>query len=54
MITLDPETSQANPEVMRRVAKGHDGTAGIYAAGLVEGAICAGDTITLVEDQVRS
>lgn len=49
MITLDPDTAQANPEVMRRVAKGHDGTAGVYAAVLVEGAIRAGDEITLLD-----
>ncbi len=49
MITLDPDTAQANPEVMRRVAKGHDGTAGVYAAVLVEGVIRAGDEITLLD-----
>jgi uncharacterized protein len=49
MITLDPETAQANPEVMRRVAKEHGGTAGVYAAVLVEGVIHAGDAIALVE-----
>ena len=49
MITLDPETAQANPEIMRRVAKDHDGTAGVYAAVLVEGAIRAGDRIALID-----
>jgi uncharacterized protein YcbX len=49
MITLDPDTAQANPEVMRRVAKGHAGTAGVYAAVLVEGAIRTGDEITLLD-----
>jgi len=49
MITLDPDTGQANPEVMRRVAKDHDGTAGVYAAVLVEGTIRAGDEIVLVD-----
>jgi uncharacterized protein YcbX len=49
MITLDPDTGRANPEVMRRVAKDHDGTAGVYAAVLVEGIINAGDAIALVE-----
>jgi len=48
MITLDPDTAQANPEVMRRVAKGHDGAAGVYAAVLVEGAIRAGDEIAVL------
>ena len=49
MITLDPDTGLANPEVMRRVAKDHGGTAGVYGAILVEGVIRAGDEIALVE-----
>jgi hypothetical protein len=49
MITLDPDTARANPEVMRRVAKDHDGTAGVYAAVLVEGVIRAGDAIALLD-----
>jgi uncharacterized protein len=49
MITLDPDTAQANPEVIRHVAKGHDGTAGVYAAVLVEGVIRAGDAIALLD-----
>ena len=31
MITLDPETGEPNPDVMRCVAKQHDGTAGVYS-----------------------
>jgi len=49
MITLDPETGQANPEVMRRVAKGHDGAAGVYAAVLIEGVIRPGDSVALLD-----
>ena len=49
MITLDPETGLANPEVMRCVAKDHGGTAGVYGAVLVEGIIRAGDEIELVD-----
>jgi uncharacterized protein len=49
MITLDPDTGQANPEIMRRVAKDHGGTAGVYGAILVEGIIRAGDEIELVD-----
>ena len=49
MITLDPDTAQANPKVMRHVARGHDGTAGVYAAVLVEGVIRADDAIALFE-----
>jgi uncharacterized protein len=49
MISLDPETSQANPEILKYVARNHDGKAGIYAAVLVEGMVRAGDEIRLVE-----
>jgi uncharacterized protein YcbX len=48
MITLDPDTSQPNPEVMRCVARNHGGHAGVYAAVLVEGTIRAGDEIALL------
>jgi uncharacterized protein YcbX len=49
MITLDPDTAEANPEVMRLMARDHEGKAGVYAAVLVEGTISPGDTITLLE-----
>ena len=48
MITLDPDTGEANPEVMRCLARTHDGKAGVYAAVLVEGTIRPGDDITLL------
>jgi uncharacterized protein YcbX len=48
MITLDPDTGAATPEVMRRVAKDHDSNAGVYAAVVVEGVVRAGDAVTLV------
>jgi uncharacterized protein len=48
MITLDPDTAQANPDVMRLVARSHEGKAGVYAAVLVEGTIRPGDEIALV------
>ena len=47
MITLDPNTAEANPEVMRCLARTHDGKAGVYAAVLVEGMIRPGDEIVL-------
>ena len=49
MITLDPDTGRANPEVMRRVAKDHGGTAGVYGAVVVEGVIREGDEVALVD-----
>ncbi|MGA8025757.1 MAG: MOSC domain-containing protein [Bryobacteraceae bacterium] len=47
--TLDPDTRQPNPEVMRRLARDHEGKAGIYGAVLVEGTIRPGDEITLLD-----
>ena len=47
MITLDPETGESNPEVLRKVAKSHDGMAGVYGAVIVEGTVRAGDSIEL-------
>jgi uncharacterized protein len=49
MITLDPDTGQPNPEVMRHVARAHGGTAGVYCAVVVEGVIRAGDEIALLD-----
>ncbi len=48
MITLDPDTAQQNPEVMRCVARSHDGKAGVYAAVLVEGVVVPGDEIAVL------
>ena len=49
MITLDPDTAEANPEVIRRVTAMHEGTAGVYAAVLVEGTVRTGDSIALFD-----
>ena len=49
MITLDPATAEANPEVIRRVTAMHEGTAGVYAAVLVEGMVRTGDSIALFD-----
>jgi uncharacterized protein len=49
MITLDPDTTQANPEVMRCVARAHEGKAGVYGAVLVEGTIRPGDPVKRIQ-----
>jgi uncharacterized protein len=49
MITLDPDTAQPNPELMKRVARDHQGKAGVYGAVLVEGSIHRGDEICLMD-----
>jgi uncharacterized protein YcbX len=49
MITLDPETAAPNPEILRKVARDHDGAAGVYGAVLEEGVIRAGDPVKPVD-----
>lgn len=49
MITLDPDTAQASPAIMTRLARDHEGKAGIYGVVLVEGTIRRGDEIALVD-----
>ena len=49
MITLDPETGESNPDVLRKVAQAHGGRAGIYAAVLVEGTLRKGDAVEVLD-----
>lgn len=49
MITLDPDTSEANPEIVKHVNKAHSGFAGVYGAVLVEGVVKAGDSIQVLD-----
>jgi hypothetical protein len=48
MITLDPDTGESEPQVLRQVAQAHDATAGVYSAVLVEGTIRRGDAVELL------
>lgn len=49
MISLDPETGEHNPEVLRKVVKAHANFAGVYAAVLVEGILTKGDSVRLLD-----
>jgi uncharacterized protein len=49
MITLDPDTAAPNPEILRKVARAHDGNAGVYGAVLAEGIIRSGDPVEVVD-----
>jgi len=49
IMTLDPDTAQPNPELMKRLARDHESQAGIYGAVLVEGTIRPGDDIALAD-----
>ena len=48
MITLDPDTGAANAEVMKVLAREHEGMAGVYGAVLVEGTIRVGEAVELL------
>jgi uncharacterized protein len=49
MISLDPDTGEHDPEVLRKVAQAHEAFAGVYCAVLVEGVLSAGDAVELVD-----
>jgi uncharacterized protein YcbX len=49
MITIDPDTAQETPAIMRKVARSHGGNAGIYCAVMTEGMIRVGDSIALLD-----
>src|SRR5262245_560289 len=50
MITLDPDTAERTPEVLKAVAQSHEGMMGLYAAVLAEGMIQPGDAVELLDD----
>ncbi len=37
MITLDPDTAEKTPAILKTVAQAHEGKAGVYAAVVTEG-----------------
>ena len=49
MITLDPDTGEKEPAILKKVAQAHDGMAGVYGAVLVEGLIRKGDSIEVID-----
>lgn len=49
MITLDPDTSERTPEILKKVAQAHNGMAGVYGAVLLEGMIHKGDPVELLD-----
>jgi uncharacterized protein len=48
MITLDPETAEKTPAILKAVAQAHEGMAGVYGAVLAEGIIRKGDPVELL------
>jgi uncharacterized protein YcbX len=49
MITLDPDTAEKAPAILKKVAQAHDGMAGVYGAMMVEGMLHKGDSVELLE-----
>ena len=49
MVTLDPDTAERNPEVLRAINTAHANKAGVYGAVLVEGMVQPDDAIVLAD-----
>ena len=48
-ISLDPETGEHTPQILKKVAQLHEANAGVYCAVLVEGILTAGDSIIILD-----
>jgi uncharacterized protein YcbX len=48
MITLDPDTAEKTPAILKALAQAHQGMAGVYGAVLAEGMIRKGDPVELL------
>lgn len=48
-ITIDPDTAETSPRILKHIARKHDGFAGVYAAVLTEGTVKPGDEICLLD-----
>ncbi|MDP9254767.1 MAG: MOSC domain-containing protein [Verrucomicrobiota bacterium] len=49
MITLDPDTAEKSPAILKKVAQAHSGMAGVYGAVLAEGMLRKGDQVELLD-----
>src|SRR5947209_247691 len=49
MITLDPDTTEKTPAILKQVAQAHEGMAGVYGAVLIQGMIRKGDSVELID-----
>jgi len=49
MITLDPDTGEKTPSILKKVAQAHDGMAGVYGAVMVEGMLHKGDSVEVLD-----
>jgi uncharacterized protein YcbX len=49
MITLDPDTAEKNPAILKNVAQTHGNMVGVYGVVLVEGIVRRGDPVDLLD-----
>jgi uncharacterized protein len=49
MITLDPDTGEKTPAILKKVAQAHEGMAGVYGAVMVEGMLHKGDSVEALD-----
>jgi len=49
LITLDPDTGEQSPAILKKVAQAHEGTAGVYGAVIVAGMLHKGDSVELLD-----
>ena len=48
IITLDPDTTEKTPEILKKVAQAHEGMAGVYGAVMLEGMLHKGDPVEVL------
>ena len=49
IITLDPDTTERTPEILKKVAQAHEGMAGVYGAVMVEGTLHKDDPVEVLD-----
>jgi uncharacterized protein len=49
MITLDPDTGEKAPAILKKVAQAHEGMAGVYGAVMIEGVLHKGDSVEVID-----
>jgi len=54
MVTLDPDSAEKAPAILKTIAQNHGGQAGVYAAVVIEGTVRKGDTVELLDESAQS
>src|SRR5438874_5981959 len=49
MITLDPDTTEKTPEILKKAAQAHEGMAGVHGAAMTEGIVRKGDPVEVLD-----